>query len=170
MKTFFIADTHFGDKNIYKYENRPFASVAEMDAEMIARWNAAVQPQDAVYHLGDFGADGREAQVLSALNGIKYLVKGNHDLHSNAAYRDFGFAEVYDHPIILDGFWILSHDALYVNTNMPYANLFGHVHRSPVVRDYSAQHYCVSVERIHFAPIEFTEIKRKIKEAVDNEQ
>ena len=167
MNTFFIADTHFGDAAIFRYENRPFASVDEMDAEMIARWNAVVRPEDVVYHLGDFGADGAQAQVLSVLNGTKYLIKGNHDVGSNADYRAFGFAEVYDRPIILDAFWILSHDALYVNVNMPYANLFGHVHNSPIVKDYSPQHFCVSVERIGYAPVEFGEIKRKIKAAVD---
>lgn len=170
MSVFFIADTHFGDAAIFRYENRPFASVDEMDAQMIARWNAAVQPDDTVYHLGDFGADGREKEILSRLNGTKYLIKGNHDTRSNSAYRDCGFAEVYDHPIILDGFWILSHDALYVNTNMPYANLFGHVHNSPVVRSYSAQHYCVSVERIRYVPIAFTQIKQTIKEAAAHAQ
>ena len=165
MGVFFIADTHFGEDSILRYENRPFLSVEEMDTEMISRWNSAVGAEDVVYHLGDFGADGREAEVLSALNGVKFLIKGNHDTKSNSAYRGFGFSEVYDHPIILDGFWILSHDALYVNTNMPYACLFGHVHANPIVRDFSPQHFCVSAERIGFAPVGFEVIKEKIREA-----
>lgn len=165
MKTFFIADTHFGDDAILRYENRPFASVREMDRTMIERWNAVVGEEDAVYVLGDFGADGSETQTLCVLNGVKYLVKGNHDNKSNAEYRAFGFAEVYDHPILLDSFWILSHDAVYVNTNMPYANLFGHVHASPIVKDFSAQHFCVSVERIGYAPVAFEQIRRTIREA-----
>lgn len=163
MGTFFIADTHFADDAILRYENRPFASVREMDEAMIARWNEAVGDEDVVYVLGDFGADGAEAETLAALHGVKYLVKGNHDRRSNAEYRSFGFAEVYDHPILLDSFWILSHDAVYVNTNMPYANLFGHVHASPIVKDFSAQHYCVSVERIGYAPIGFDRIRETIR-------
>ena len=169
MKTFFIADTHFGDKRIFRYENRPFADVDEMDQQMISRWNAVVSPEDIVYHLGDFGGDGRESQILSQLNGTKYLIKGNHDTQSNSAYRDFGFSEVYDKPIILDGFWILSHEALYVNTNMPYANLFGHVHANPIEKDFSPQHYCVSVERINYSPIDFGEIKRMIKDTIEKD-
>lgn len=93
MKTFFIADTHFGDKSIFRYENRPFTDVDEMDQQMISLWNAVVSPEDIVYHLGDFGGDGRESQILSQLNGIMYLVKGNHGAQSNSAHRDFGFSE-----------------------------------------------------------------------------
>ena len=170
MKVFFIADTHFGEPSILRYENRPFSSVKEADEAMISRWNAVVGEGDIVWHLGDFGADGHEKEVLSALHGVKYLVKGNHDTKSNEAYRSFGFAEVYDHPIILDGFFILSHEPLYVNTNMPYANLFGHVHNSPTIRDFSAQHYCVSVERIEYTPICFELIKQRIAEEVKKQE
>lgn len=163
-KTFFIADTHFGDERIIKYENRPFENAEMMDEELIRRWNDTVRPCDTVYLLGDFGAEGYEKEILSRLNGNVYLIKGNHDGKSNDEYRALGFAEVYDLPVILDGFWILSHDALYVNGNMPYANLFGHVHNSPLFKDYSKQHYCVSVERINYTPIDFDEIKRKVLE------
>lgn len=138
-----------------------------MDTEIIKRWNAEVSDNDMIYVLGDFGADGYESKILSQLNGVKFLVKGNHDTKSNAEYRKFGFQEVYDHPIIIDDFWILSHEALYVNTNMPYANLFGHVHNSPIVKDYSKQHYCVCVERINYTPVSLETIKRRINETVE---
>jgi len=169
MKRWFIADTHFGDERIRRYENRPFPDVEQMEEALIQNWNARVAPEDQVYVLGDFGADGREAQVLSLLNGTKYLVKGNHDTRTNAYYRAAGFQEVYDLPVILDNFWILSHDVLYVNANMPYANLFGHVHNTPSVKDYSNQHYCVCVERIGYGPISFDEIKQRIQEAAEHE-
>lgn len=146
------------------YENRPFESVEAMNQEMITNWNALVQEEDKVYVLGDFGAEGQEEAVLSQLAGIKYLVKGNHDTRSNAYYREAGFEEVYDCPILLENFWILSHEPLYVNTNMPYANLFGHVHNSPLFKDYSKQHFCVSVERINYTPVAFEEIMRRIRE------
>ena len=165
-KTYFIADTHFGDSAILRYENRPFENVSHMDNELISRWNSVVSDDDRVYVLGDFGAEGYETEVISALNGKKYLIKGNHDVKSNDYYRKAGFEEVYDHPIILDNFWILSHDAVYVNINMPYANLFGHVHNSPVVKDYSDQHFCVSVERIDYTPVCFERVKQVVKEKV----
>lgn len=163
MSIFFIADTHFGDENILRYENRTFENVAEMNRVMIENWNNLVKEDDVVYVLGDFGANGQEVSVLSRLNGVKYLVKGNHDEKPNDYYRDAGFKEVYDHPIIIENFWILSHEPLYVNSNMPYANLFGHVHNSPLFKTYSNQHYCVSVERIDYMPISFESIAAKIK-------
>lgn len=166
MAIFFVADTHFSEENIMRYENRPFTSVELMNEELIANWNRMVGNEDRVYVLGDFGAYGQEKQVLDRLNGTKYLVKGNHDTQTNEYYRQAGFEEVYEYPIILEQFWILSHEPLYVNENMPYANLFGHVHNSPLFKDYSNQHFCVSLERINYTPIEFEEIKRRIKDRI----
>lgn len=168
-KAFLIADTHFGEESMRRYENRPFRDAAHMDAEMVERWNEAVGSDDVVYVLGDFGAEGYEAEILAKLNGRKFLIKGNHDIKSNGEYRSFGFEEVYDYPIIIEGYWILSHEPLYVNTNMPYANLFGHVHNSPLIKDFSSQHYCVSAERINYTPIAFEAVKQRVKEAVEKE-
>ena len=169
MNVYFIADTHFGDDNIRRYENRPFCSVNEMDTALIKNWNITVSQDDTIYVLGDFGADGTEKEFLSKLNGTKYLIKGNHDVKSNEYYRDAGFKEGYALPVLFKNFWILSHDAIYVNRNMPYANLFGHVHNNPIVKDYSSQHFCVSVERTNYTPILFEEIAKKVKEASENE-
>lgn len=164
-KVFFIADTHFGEDTIRRYENRPFETTDEMDKTLIRNWNLAVFENDEVFLLGDIGADKNEAAILAQLNGKKYLVKGNHDLYDNEYYRKAGFAEVYDMPVLYAGFWILSHEPLYVNRNMPYANLFGHIHNNPIIKDFSAQHFCVSAERIGYTPIEFEKIKNSIMEA-----
>ncbi len=160
---YFIADTHFGDERIRRYENRPFSDIEEMDAALIDRWNAVVGKDDSVYVLGDFGASGCESCVLKKLNGKIRLIKGNHDTRENGYYRSAGFYEVYDLPVVFNGFWILSHEPLYVNRNMPYANIFGHVHGSPMFCDYSGQHYCVSVERIDYTPVSMEEIVKKVK-------
>jgi calcineurin-like phosphoesterase family protein len=79
----FTSDTHFGHKNILKYEaeSRPFDGTDEMDETIIQNWNAVVAPGDIVFHLGDV-AMGDIAQSLpkvSRLNGIKILIPGNHD-------------------------------------------------------------------------------------------
>ncbi len=165
MSVYFIADTHFGDSSILRYENRPFEDAAHMESELISRWNVKIGEDDCDYILGDFGADGREEDILSRLNGRKYLIKGNHDTRSNEYYRASGFEEVYDKSVIFENFWILSHEPLYVCENMPYANLFGHVHASPLYKDFSTHHFCVSAERTGFAPISFEEIKKAIADA-----
>ena len=164
-KVFFIADTHFGEDAIRRYENRPFADAKEMDRALAERWNARVAPEDTVWHLGDLGAAGREAELLAALHGRKRLVLGNHDTAGPAFYRAAGFEEVYDLPVLFKGFWLLSHEPLYVNRNMPYANIFGHVHANPQYADLSAQHFCVCAERLGYAPIDFEELAQRVREA-----
>lgn len=95
MPTWFTSDTHFGHANTLKYCGRPFTDVDEMDREMVARWNARVQPGDTVYHLGDFAFGPFENinKFLRLLNGTITLVRGNHD-RSLPRMRQAGFSEV----------------------------------------------------------------------------
>lgn len=82
---YFTSDTHFLHDNIVKYSERPFADEIEMTATIVRRWNNLIAPGDTVYHLGDFAMSyGRKDadridQLLSSLNGQKFLIKGNHD-------------------------------------------------------------------------------------------
>jgi len=78
MTVFFTSDTHFGHANVIKYCNRPFKDVDEMDATLIANWNERVQPNDTVYHIGDFSFKDPDLYA-GKLNGQKFLVPGNHD-------------------------------------------------------------------------------------------
>ena len=43
---YFIADTHFTEESIIRYESRPFQSVQEMDRILVERWNSAVAEED----------------------------------------------------------------------------------------------------------------------------
>lgn len=86
----FIADTHFGDGRILKYENRPFQDVNEMNQCIVDNWNSLVKEEDLIYLIGDIGNEA----YISSLNGKKYLIKGNHDIKSNELYRQAGFTEV----------------------------------------------------------------------------
>jgi len=49
-RVFAIGDTHFGHKRIIEFEavNRPYATIEEHDRDLVARWNAAVKPNDTV--------------------------------------------------------------------------------------------------------------------------
>lgn len=84
MATYFTADTHFGHSNVIKYCNRPFANAAEMEEELIRRWNRNVSPDDEVWHLGDFGFQKPQdlATIITKLTGRIRLVPGNHDSNS----------------------------------------------------------------------------------------
>lgn len=88
----FTSDSHFchGQKineepnGIIKYCSRPYKCFEEMNEDLIEKWNSVVKPDDIIYHLGDFGY-GRNATIealqtiLNSLNGVKYLIEGNHD-------------------------------------------------------------------------------------------
>jgi len=164
-KQFIIADTHFGHENIIEYENRPFASVEEMDKQLISNWNKTVKKRDTVFMLGDFAFASKERikELVSLLNGSKILVLGNHDkTYTYSWWKKAGFYMVCKYPIIIEKFLILSHEPLYTNTNMPYVNIFGHVHSNPQYLDYSKYHFCACAERINYTPIELSEILTKI--------
>lgn len=84
----FTSDHHFGHENIIKYCDRPFSTVKEMDAVMIARWNRIVTDDDIVYHLGDFTLGTNALYYLSQLNGhIKFL--GNRWHHDKRWLREW---------------------------------------------------------------------------------
>lgn len=82
MAIWFTADTHFGHAGALSLYRRPFPSVAEMNAAMIARWNDTVGTDDDVWHLGDFAlrtSVEAATALLRDLNGRKHLITGNND-------------------------------------------------------------------------------------------
>jgi calcineurin-like phosphoesterase family protein len=133
-KIFYISDTHFGHKNIIRYDNRPFSSAEEMDKALIDNWNNVVTEDDTVYILGDISwhQEFETKNILNQLNGHKILVKGNHDQVVNkipyyfdkiASYleiKDNGRKVILSHYPIM--FWNNQfHDSIH---------LYGHVHNS----------------------------------------
>ena len=81
-KVFFIADLHFGHKDVIAFDNRPFRNVEEMEEEMIRHWNAKVSKKDHVFVIGDMfgGVNTTHAgEIVHALNGRIHLIRGNHD-------------------------------------------------------------------------------------------
>lgn len=84
MTVFVTSDHHFGHKNIIHYCARPFKDVAHMDECLIKLWNANVNPDDAVFNLGDvcLGRGHYVEERLRKLNGRQCLIVGNHDQKS----------------------------------------------------------------------------------------
>lgn len=159
---YFYGDPHFGDANILLYDGRPFENVSQMDEKLIQYYNYIITDDDKVYFTGDIGAEGYEKDILARLKGEKYLIKGNHDVKSNQDYRNFGFIEVYDHPILLEDFWMISHEPMYVTELMPYANIFAHVHTNPMYKTCSTRSYCSCIDRNDWRPVSFVHVKNEI--------
>lgn len=158
-RVFVISDTHFNHQNIIKYCNRPYNSVREMNWDIIRKWNSVVGPNDIVFHLGDFGF-GTQMELnhlLNQLNGKKYLILGNHDnKFGKKFYEQIGFSEVFNKKFVV-GNIVLSHYPKQINENQ--INIYGHIHNSEPQDWYNDdKHYCVSVEKINYTPIEISEL------------
>ena len=167
-KIFLIGDCHFGHHNIIKYCNRPFVDVEDMTRKQISYWNSVVGKNDIVYVVGDFALCGKQKiiEIGKQLNGRKRLILGNHDQASVNTYCEAGFEFVYNHPIVLDDFYIISHIPMVgISENTPFANIFAHVHDDPTYKDFSCRSFCVSAERINYTPINFEAIKKLMKAA-----
>jgi calcineurin-like phosphoesterase family protein len=106
VRKFYTSDTHFCHTNMLTMQPRPFESIEQHDEHLIARWNAVVGENDVVYHLGDFALGlnnpNRIRWIFARLNGRKYLVYGNHDIHRDGAL----------HPTIAGLDWAARPEAL----------------------------------------------------------
>lgn len=132
---FYIADMHYGHKNVLAFDNRPFRAIEEMNEALVERWNAAVSPGDIVYVLGDmFWCSEQEAiPILKSLNGEKFLIKGNHDRCKNGKFQN-EFVKITDYMEVEDNgrHIVLSHYPIPCFRNHFYGwyHLYGHVHNS----------------------------------------
>lgn len=85
VRKFYISDTHFMHEKLLTMQPRPFKTIDRHDEHLVECWNSVVGKKDIVYHLGDVAfrlADraDRVKAIFDSLNGVKYLVMGNHDL------------------------------------------------------------------------------------------
>jgi calcineurin-like phosphoesterase family protein len=154
------SDTHWGHSNIIRYCNRPFLTsgdtpdVDAMDHALLSNWREVVKAEDTIIHLGDVcfkWSKERTQSTLQNLPGYKILIMGNHDRHRPPAYwREVGFDEVYPYPIIYKEWYILSHEEVFINDNMPYINLHGHRHGANLDKPYYIN---VCVENTGYKPV-----------------
>lgn len=168
MTIFFTSDTHFGHAAIIRSCGRPYASVEEMDAALIASWNDIVGPGDTVWHLGDFAFRNEKspADYRRKLNGEIHLIVGNHDGRTVPAHADL-FASVSDIERLDAGGRriVLCH---YPMREWPGAfrgdwHLFGHVHSG---YDGSPWGYSmdVGVDSNGYRPISLDEVGRQMED------
>ncbi|HTV34308.1 MAG TPA: metallophosphoesterase [Methylocella sp.] len=168
MATYFTSDHHFGHGGALGLYRRPFASVVEMDAQMIDRWNAVVGPADEVWHLGDFALrpkPSRLAFLLDALNGHKHLVYGNNDDAAVIAHSGWESTEPY-RELVIDGQpLVLCHYPFrtWRNMNKGWINLHGHSHGR--LKSLPRQ-FDVGVEVWNFRPVQIDELMKRSRSTV----
>lgn len=161
---FYTSDLHLFHRNILRYEDRPYSSVEHMNSELIKNWNNRVSKGDEVYILGDFAfCDGDTAnQVLDSLNGMKFLIRGNHDSFiKDKSFDRSKFVWVKDYAKITDGndkvilfhfpiaVWDCQHHGAY--------HLYGHVHgntntKHPLLLDLGERSANVGVDVNNYEP------------------
>src|SRR5262249_6975922 len=160
MAFFFLADTHFGPRTILRYCNRPFLSAAErallaagedfeaspesvrrMDDALLDNINAAVGPDDTLWHLGDFSFGGYE-HARACRERIRchnvLLVWGNHD-HEEvrglfSACYDQTRIRVGGQRLFLNHYPMLSWQGSGKGTWMLHGHVHGTLRRDPLVR------------------------------------
>jgi calcineurin-like phosphoesterase family protein len=131
MTLFFTSDTHFGDHRTLNIHKRPFGSVADMDAALVERWNAAVEPEDEVWHLGDFARNAGDVPgLLARLNGRKHLVLGNNDPIATAEADGWESVQHYAELKVEDRLLVLCHYPFrsWNGQHRKSINLHGHSH------------------------------------------
>ena len=181
--TFYTADPHFGDEVILDICKRPFPNTLAMDEVIIQNWNAIVKPEDIVILLGDTGhrcSLAHLAECLSALNGRKRVVRGNHDqdldflfklsptrrwLHrlvDSPLGRDLGIVDIQDYlEATVDG-------QLVVISHFPFEtwrhdirgawHLHGHVHGLPL-RPNAGKRMDVGLDACGFRPVNHAQVE-----------
>jgi calcineurin-like phosphoesterase family protein len=164
MALFFTADHHFGHGGARGLFKRPFGSVAEMDAAMVARWNEVVGAGDQVWHLGDFAVRppaARMAELLAALAGEKRLIVGNNDGPATtgrggwASVQHYAELEVDGVPLVLCHYPLRSWNRM----GRGALNLHGHSHGrlAPLRRQAD-----VGVDCWDFRPVTLAQIRARL--------
>ena len=173
---YFTSDLHFFDPDIISYCDRPYRSVAEMNEDLVARFNRKTAEASEVYILGDLLGETQPSDIFEACRGILeqmgiarrpfHLVLGNHDPLSKEQYLRMGFRTVERLSFlkIASHSVMLTHDPCMVQLKGTVA-LCGHVHTlfcenwQPLRGNFTVN---VSVEVRDYAPMSEEEFLEKL--------
>ena len=160
MAIFFTSDTHFGDPRVLRIDRRPFASLSEHDAALVAYWNEAVSADDDVWHLGDFALakkPERIAELLGRLQGRKHLIVGNNDSEATIRAPAWTSVQHYAEMTVEGTALVLCHYPFRTWNRMGrgVVDLHGHSHGKlkPMTRQYD-----VGVDAWDFRPVTLSTI------------
>lgn len=157
----FIADTHLGHRNIYKY--RPvFDSTKHNDLYFIRILQEYCTKRDTMFFLGDICFDEQYLSTIKELPGKKILIAGNHCTEYIPMKK---LADTFDevHALLkYKEFW-LSHAPLSNVELRGKLNIHGHVHASSL-EDIQYLNTSVDSNFIRFLPRTLHEAREAFKE------
>ena len=167
---FFIGDLHFGHNNIVnfkdKFDNflRPFDTVEDMEEAMIQYHNEIVKPTDKVYMLGDIAFNTRGLMQIKRMNGVKILVKGNHDTLPLVRYIEAGFKDI--RGVDCRNGLVFTHIPIHPNELGRFGcNVHGHLHAGQIMYggdEVDPRYLCVSAEHTNLRPVSYEELVERI--------
>ena len=175
-KIWFTSDLHFWHKNICKYCGRPYETVEQMNAGIIANWNELISDDDFVFILGDLGFCGIEKlrDAISQLKGQIYVIQGNHDSDKNLEkLKEEGFIKDYtkiqyitiigdeecpEQELTLCHFPMID----WYNKEKGSWMVHGHQHQLPETPSCSEKHWDVGLDKNYGKPITFEQLKINI--------
>lgn len=181
-KLWFTSDQHIGHDKILSFCHRPFANIEEQTETLISNWNEIVDIDDDVFILGDLMFNSTEEKVknlLSQLNGIIWLILGNHDIQ-NDFYKE-KFVKLFDGRVydvadirVLDNECTDGSQRLFLS-HYPHefwpsraVHLYGHVHSGPnstsnEIPILKPLRYDVGVDNNNYYPISYIELMKNIE-------
>lgn len=168
--TWLISDTHFSHPGICKFlredgtKLRPFDDVKVMDEALMDNWNSVVKPHDKLYHIGDIALNDHGLELLHRLNGVKILIKGNHDRSKLRKYLGI-FKDVRgSHDIDK---YLLTHIPIHpLSKGRWRGNIHGHLHANKVTFENGNPdpwYLCVCVEHTNYTPISWEDTLTKFQ-------
>jgi len=173
-KLFFTSDTHFSHNAILEYANRPFSDIKTHDEILIKNWNNSVPSDGIVIHQGDFSMGLRSEKlkwILESLNGIIYLIKGNHEKDiMKKAWARLYFENIqlrYDIDIIHNGeiiTIIADHYPLLTWNKKIHGSYHTHGHCHGTIRYPDSKSYDVGVDANNYSPISYYDLMEKFEQ------
>lgn len=175
LEYYITSDLHIGHKKILQYCNRPFEDIKTMESALITNYNRIVSPTNIGFLVGDlfWGSSHKEFnKFITQLNGIKWIIPGNHDKPSCfknlpedcKLLSDIVYLYVNNIPK-----YVVSHFPLvtYSGINRNCINLHGHIHSGPLTAQSllnigfdstftSPNHLDIGVDNHNFKPYRLT--------------
>ena len=160
---FFTADQHYGHANIIRFCKRPFASVDEMDRELIRRHNEIVSEDDTVIHAGDFAfRNARSPQnYIDELAGNHIFVRGSHDRWMDETVREILELKIEKQILVVCHYALRTWPRSHYNS----WQLHGHSHGT---LEPEGKQWDVGVDNNDFYPVSFEAIREIMAGRPDN--